>query len=57
MDDKLITSCNSTFKTFVYMSNQRRLDPGMDTPRGFFKVGNQKKYQKMVITTFVHLEK
>ena len=36
---------------------QRRLDPGMDTPRGFFQVGNQMEYQKIVIITFVHLEK
>ena len=36
---------------------QRRLDPGMDTPRGFFKVGNQEEYRKMVITPFVNLEK
>ena len=39
------------------MARQRRLDPGMDTPGGFFKVGNQKEYQKMVVTPFVHLEK
>ena len=36
---------------------QRRLDPGMDTPVGYFKVGNQKDYIKMVIMSFVHLEK
>ena len=36
---------------------QRRLDPGKETPEGFFLVGNQKKYQNVVITSFLHLEK
>ena len=36
---------------------QRRLDPGMDTPGGFFQVGNQMEYQKMVLIPIVHLEK
>ena len=29
----------------------------MDTPGGFFQVGNQNNYPKMVIIHFVHLEK
>ena len=36
---------------------QRRLNPGMDTPEGFFQVGNQKEYKIVVITLLVHLEK
>ena len=36
---------------------QRRLDPGMETLEGFFKVRNQKEYQNVVIISFVHLEK
>ena len=30
--------------------------PGKDTPEGFFKVWNQKKYQKMVILSFLNLK-
>ena len=29
----------------------------MDTPLWFFQVWNQKEYQKMVLISFVHLEK
>ena len=36
---------------------KKRLDPGMDTPGGFFQVGNPKEYQRMIIIPFVHLEK
>ena len=36
---------------------QRRLDPGMETPEGFFQVESQKEYQNVVIISFVHLEK
>ncbi len=36
---------------------QRRLDPGMETPEGFFQVGSQKEYQNVVIISFVQLEK
>ena len=36
---------------------QRRLDPGMETPEGFFQVRSQKEYQNVVIISFVHLEK
>ena len=47
--------------TYLYtnlrITVQRRLDPGMDTPVGFFKVGNQKEYQIIVIISFVHLER
>ena len=34
---------------------QRRLDPGKETLRGFFQVGNQN--QNLVIISFAHLEK
>ena len=37
--------------------NQRRLDPGMDTPEGFFQVRKQKEYQNVIIILFVQLEK
>ena len=36
---------------------QRRLDPGKETPEGFFQVRSQKEYQNVVIISFVHLEK
>ena len=36
---------------------QRRPNPGMETPEGFFQVGSQKEYQNVVIISFVHLEK
>ena len=36
---------------------QRRLDPGKETLKGFFQVGNHKEYQNVVIISFVHLEK
>ena len=38
-------------------SDQRRLDPEMDTPEGFLQVGNQREYQNGVIISFIHLEK
>ena len=38
-------------------SDQRGLDPGMDTPEGFLQVGNQMEYQNVVMILFVHLEK
>ena len=40
-----------------YVPKQRRLDPGKETIEGFFQVGNQKEYQKMVVIPFVYLEK
>ena len=36
---------------------QRRLDPGKETPEGFFQVRSQKEYQNVVIILFVYLEK
>ena len=36
---------------------QRRLDPGMETPKGFFQVQNQKEYQNVVIISFLYLKK
>ena len=36
---------------------QRRLDPGKETCKGFFQVRNHKKYQNVVIISFVYLEK
>ena len=44
-------------KSLHARSSQRRLDPGMETPEGFFQVRNQKEYQNVVIISFVHLEK
>ena len=41
----------------IYNLNQRRLDPGMETPEGVFQFGNKKEYQNVVIISFVHLEK
>ena len=41
------------FKRF----EQRRLDPGKETPERFFQVRRQKEYQNVVIISFVHLEK
>ena len=37
--------------------SQRRLEPGKETPEGFFQVRSQKEYQNVVIISFVHLEK
>ena len=36
---------------------QRRLDPGKETPEGFFRVRSQKEYQNVAIISFAHLEK
>ena len=36
---------------------QRRLDPGKETPEGFFQVRSQKEYHNVVLITFVQLEK
>ena len=38
-------------------TGQRRLDPGKETPEGFFQVRSQKEYQNVVMISFVNLEK
>ena len=37
--------------------DQRRLDTGKETLKGFFQVQNHKEYQNVVITSFVQPEK
>ena len=44
-------------KQTAHLVNQRRLDPGKETPEGVFQVRSQKEYQNVVIISFVHLEK
>ena len=55
---KFEKSCLRSLWTVPFsVIGQRRLDPGKETPDGFFQVGSQKEYQNMVIISFVHLEK
>ena len=41
----------------ICLIEQRRLDPGMETRKGFFQDGSQKEYQNVVKISFEHLEK
>ena len=40
-----------------YNIDQRKLDPGKESPEGVLQVRSQKEYQDLIIISFVHLEK